>query len=400
MSVVTANSTVTASTKNNYALLTNLNDRPLPNALKPHKQGGGTPSSVALGGPLAAVNGRRNSSSRNQISQQESASNIMRKRRGGSVSTGNAALPKMTMTDGTAATTSRQGFFPGQPMAANTPLGRLPTLGLNQIKLEDFIGSDGQDDNNMFRLHKKTEHMLVARELEREFKDLNKFDKSSLRVWEKPTATRIDRPGTIRVVNEIPALKPLEFEKAQKRKLWQNRGRTIGGRDSDDQGSTTVGAGPKTSRNGTNSRVVNIFDNNFDDKSVKANALRTVTGDDERALMVSSDDDEDGGSSNFTSTTYSQGGPLVGAGRRGGKKQRGNSIEYLNRAGGGNGSETVRDFIVNSRKILMAQIQINQKTEETELLKEYIVMEKDKLDEGRKTFQEDQEKYTKFKMDL
>lgn len=63
-------------------------------------------------------------------------------------------------------------------------------------------------------------------------------------------------------------------------------------------------------------------------------------------------------------------------------------------------TETVRDFIGNSRKILIAQIQINQKTEETDLLKEYIVMEKDKLDEGRKTFQEDKEKYEKFKMDL
>ena len=29
---------------------------------------------------------------------------------------------------------------------------------------------------------------------------------------------------------------------------------------------------------------------------------------------------------------------------------------------------------------------INDKTEETELLKEYIIMEKEKLDEGRKTF--------------
>ena len=48
--------------------------------------------------------------------------------------------------------------------------------------------------------------------------------------------------------------------------------------------------------------------------------------------------------------------------------------------------ETVRDFIGNSRKILISQIQINQKTEETDLLREYIVMEKDKLDEGRKTF--------------
>lgn len=48
----------------------------------------------------------------------------------------------------------------------------------------------------------------------------------------------------------------------------------------------------------------------------------------------------------------------------------------------------------------MAQISINNKTEETELLKEYIVMEKDKLEEGKKTFQEDKEKYEKFKLDL
>ena len=48
----------------------------------------------------------------------------------------------------------------------------------------------------------------------------------------------------------------------------------------------------------------------------------------------------------------------------------------------------------------MAQISINSKTEETELLKEYIVMEKDKLEEGKKTFQEDKEKYEKFKLDL
>ena len=48
----------------------------------------------------------------------------------------------------------------------------------------------------------------------------------------------------------------------------------------------------------------------------------------------------------------------------------------------------------------MAQISINNKTEETELLKEYIVMEKDKLEEGKKTFHEDTEKYQKFKLDL
>ena len=60
------------------------------------------------------------------------------------------------------------------------------------------------------------------------------------------------------------------------------------------------------------------------------------------------------------------------------------SGEYLTK--GRQQNETVRDFIDNSRKILMAQIQINQKTDETELLNEYIIMEREKLDEGRKTF--------------
>ena len=48
----------------------------------------------------------------------------------------------------------------------------------------------------------------MARELEREFKDLNKYEKDNLRVWQKGISTRIDRSGTIRVVNAIPALKP------------------------------------------------------------------------------------------------------------------------------------------------------------------------------------------------
>ena len=73
-------------------------------------------------------------------------------------------------------------------------------------------------------------------------------------------------------------------------------------------------------------------------------------------------------------------------------------IDYLNKTK--QQKESVRDFILNSRQILMAQISINDKTEETELLKEYIIMEKEKLDEGRKTFQEDKDKYEKFKQDL
>ena len=74
------------------------------------------------------------------------------------------------------------------------------------------------------------------------------------------------------------------------------------------------------------------------------------------------------------------------------------TIEYLNK--GRQQKETVRDFIDNSRKILKTQIAINDKKNETELLEEYIQMEREKLDEGKKTFEEDKEKYEKFKQDL
>ena len=68
-------------------------------------------------------------------------------------------------------------------------------------------------------------------------------------------------------------------------------------------------------------------------------------------------------------------------------QRRATSLDYLSRSG--QHRETVRDYIQGSRKILLAQIAINNKTEECELLKEYIIMEKDKLEEGKKSFLED-----------
>ena len=55
---------------------------------------------------------------------------------------------------------------------------------------------------------------------------------------------------------------------------------------------------------------------------------------------------------------------------------------------------------MNARNILTAQIAINDKTEETERLKEYIIMEKEKLEEAKKTFEEDKDKFTKYMEDL
>jgi len=48
----------------------------------------------------------------------------------------------------------------------------------------------------------------------------------------------------------------------------------------------------------------------------------------------------------------------------------------------------------------VSQIAINDKKEETERLNEYIIMEKEKLEEARKTFDEDQDKFKKYMADL
>jgi hypothetical protein len=91
-------------------------------------------------------------------------------------------------------------------------------------------------------VHKKTEHLLVARELEREFKDLNKFEKDNLRIWEKGISTRIDRPGTIRVINNIPAFKPDNDKK-------KGSGGANNGQSQEDM-----------QNNGQNKQKLNIFD--------------------------------------------------------------------------------------------------------------------------------------------
>ena len=256
-------------------------------------------------------------------------------------------------------------------MANDINLGRLPTLGLNQIKLEEFK----DQDNNLYRLQPTTEKMLVARELEREFKDLNKFDKSQLRVWDKGISTRIDRAGTIRVVNNIPAARP-EVDKKK----------GIAGLAAADQSQEDFNNAAR------NKQKVNIFDAQ-DSQIIKGETLNRL-GHDEKALLPAEMSSRSINSSVISSSRRLQDDNESALS----ELARPKAIEYLNK--GRQQAETVRQFIEGSRKILMAQISINNKTEETELLKEYIVMEKDKLEEGKKTFQEDKEKYEKFKLDL
>ena len=88
---------------------------------------------------------------------------------------------------------------------AVTNLGRLPTLGLNQLRLDEF--ETVAESMNLFKVHNNTEKLFIQRELEREFKDINRFDKLQLKVHEKSKATSSNRAGTIRMINDIPALR-------------------------------------------------------------------------------------------------------------------------------------------------------------------------------------------------
>lgn len=49
--------------------------------------------------------------------------------------------------------------------------GKLPSLGLSKYQATDFA----DDTRNPFTVQPNTEKMLVMRELEREYRDLNKF---------------------------------------------------------------------------------------------------------------------------------------------------------------------------------------------------------------------------------
>lgn len=57
--------------------------------------------------------------------------------------------------------------------------------------------------------------------------------------------------------------------------------------------------------------------------------------------------------------------------------------------------ENIREYINNGREILLTQIAINDKIEETNHLREYIISEEEQLKEGKRLFEEDKSKFTK-----
>lgn len=237
----------------------------------------------------------------------------------------------------------------------NHQLGRLPTLGLSKYQANDF----GDETRNPYYVQPVTEKMLVVRELEREVKNLNKFEKDALRVHQKNIATRQDRTGAIRDVACIPAKK---YDAAQKKKD-EKKQQQLALQDED--------------RDAGNKQKLNIFDAQ-DSAMLKHEQLARIGHD---AQMVPHSE-----TSSQISRTSSH------------NSVRLKPIEYQNKPR--QQKESAREFILNSRKILMAQISIADKTEETELLKEYIIMEKEKLNDGKKAFDEDKEKYEKYKIDL
>lgn len=125
----------------------------------------------------------------------EDASVAVKKQKSSSNHPGQNSYGSRTLGDMRGQTTKSQSAF--------GPLGRLPTLGLSKFQANDF----GDETRNPFYVQDKTEKILVVRELEREVKDLNKYEKDTLKVHHKNIMTRLDRSGAINDVSAIPARK-------------------------------------------------------------------------------------------------------------------------------------------------------------------------------------------------
>ena len=229
-------------------------------------------------------------------------------------------------------------------------MGKLPSLGLSR-----YVASDFRDETrNPFTVQTLTEKMLVMRELEREYGELNKYHNDGKLIHEKPIQTRVDRCGALRRIKEIPHRRDERLRQKQK-----------GSAEVDDASQPQ--------------NKINIFDAQ-NSQQVNNDVLTKIGLNEQQASLV----EETARSSISRASSHAS--------------LRPKAIEYLKKRR--EQSETARDFIQSSRQILRSQISINDKTEETELLREYIIMEKEKLDEGQKTFQEDKDKYEKFKQSL
>ena len=72
------------------------------------------------------------------------------------------------------------------------------------------------------------------------------------------------------------------------------------------------------------------------------------------------------------------------------------SLRYLTRHGETSPKEKPKDTVLNIRSMFYTQLSIDNKREETLKLREYIIMEQEKLEEARKVFDEDKEKFHKY----
>ena len=91
----------------------------------------------------------------------------------------------------------------GSLMTSNPTM--LPTLGLTKYKNMDLQ----QNQKNPFKVHNRTEKLLVLREREREFHDFNKLEKEGQHVHEKEKTSRPNRHGVIREIRNIKTSKSI-----------------------------------------------------------------------------------------------------------------------------------------------------------------------------------------------
>lgn len=245
---------------------------------------------------------------------------------------------------------------------------RFPVLGLKR-----FEAPRQEGHKNPFSVFKNTERLLMARERERHEQKKFRNKRQGFQVHKKTIANRSNRAGIIKKINDIP---PGRLSPRQIRLLVKDY------------------KSAQTKRTTAAAETNNVVQ--------KANIFEMTEGDLEN-FTVGRFDQRSYHDPVVPNTTQALDLNRIGERAKSSHLQEMAEIDdaiapyssnrdYLKR----DHKESVRACINIGRKILVTQIAINDKIEETTHLKEFIESEEEQLKEGKRLFEEDKQKFNKF----
>jgi hypothetical protein len=220
-----------------------------------------------------------------------------------------------------------------------------PSLGLNVKNKEKKLL---KKFHNPFKVHKKDELLYMTREEERRNENFSKMKRENLAIWEKGS-TFPSRAGIIKAINSIPAA-------PDKPKAVSGIVQTVG-----------KSAVPTIERLRMEEKVTELKSIEEEEQQSELPLVR----EDYTPLDLQTPQEQP------QDTVAVQQKPLI----------------YLQQT---EKRESVRDYLDNIRHILLAEMSINDKKEETQRIRELIKLKEDKLNLAKKQFESDVKRFTNY----